>query len=465
MDETPSGITPRDDRSVARVRGRRRRRKVVIGVVLALVAAVGVGQLAFGVLSRVIDATGWTCGSGWQRIDDDELTDMRIVRWGTPAAREQGFDPDDFTDLPPGLAEPTLTTAADPTAGEYDPLLYPLDGAVVLQADGYVDNTWVGADARTGEPLWGFTSSTSGFSSVQGYATLVSARDDGRTDLTTFDARTGEELACARLGGEVLDIDGVGERDLLVALHGAADDTYRLVRLDPISGEVAWDEPLSVYPARVEAGPEQIVVSSRQVGAIVTQWGDSVGVPTVVGIDAASGEQAWERTSAQGQMAVIGAAPLPGGEIGALALDISDRQAWDEATGEYVLLDGRGQELWRAPAAYGRDDLSSWTVDGVAVVLEDFRPIALDLSTGERLWEAEGSALEDDVGVLGGHVVLTDQRADGEDGKTRVVTYVIDAHTGDFTVVDAPLRSFRVTDSYVLSTTGQTQIIIPLLDS
>lgn len=462
-EETPSGLTPRDRAGEEKARSRRRRRNVAIGVVVALVAAVGIGQLAFGLVSRAIDATGWTCGSGWSRIDDGDLADMRIVRWGTPEAREQGFEPDEFTDLPPGLAAPSLTTYADPPASGYDPSLYPLDGGVVVQASGYYDKSWVIADAQTGDPLWGVESGTSGFSTVQGFG-LVSAREDGRTDLTTFDPRTGDELSCVRLDGKVLHLDGIGE-DLVVALsiEGGDDTSYRMVRLDPSTGKVAWDQPLGVHPATVHTAGGEIVISSRQVGAIATSWGG--GAPSsVVVLDPETGEQLREHDVPGGELAVVGTTALPDGGSGTLALSIPDREAWSDAIGEYVLIDDQGEELWRTVANFGRDDLAFWSAGDVLVVLEGYQPVGIDIRTGERLWQAEGAGMEDDIGVLdsgGGPVlVLSGQREESGD----FVTHLIDPRTGEVTVVDAPLHSFRLTDSYVLSTTARTQIVI-LLDS
>lgn len=462
-------MAPRDREGEKKARSRRRRRGVAIGVAVALVAAIGVGQLAFGLVTRVIDATGWTCGSGWERVDD--LADMRILRWGTPEAREQGFDPADFDTLPPGLAQPTLTTLAEPPSGGYAPLLYPLDGGVVVQQSGYHDSTWVGADALTGEPLWGLASSTSGFSTVQGYFALVSAREDGRTDLTTFDARTGEELSCVRLGGDVMHIEAVGDRDLVIAFRATSDQGgYRLLRIDPTSGEIAWDQPMSIAPTAVHAGADVITVSSDQVEGIATGWPTSGDLSSqILGIDPATGEQTWERSSPEGQTAVVAMVELPDGGTAALTLDIADQQAWEESAGEYVLLDVRGEELWRIPASYGRDGIGSVTASGVVVVMEDYRPVGIDLATGERLWRAEGAGLEDDIGVLTVDgtdlVVLADQRAEGEGGETQFVTHLIDALTGELTVLDAPLRSFDVTDSYVLTSTGLTQVVVPLAES
>lgn len=471
----PSGTTARDREAEEKSRSRRRRRRVAIGVVVALVAAVGIGELTVGLVSRAIDATGWTCGRGWDRIAEDDLADMHIIRWGTPEAREQDLDPADFTNLPPGLAEPSLTTAAFPADGDYDPLLYAMDGGVVLQSAGYYDQTWVAADSRTGEPLWGVETGSMGLSSVQGHVALLAEREDGRTDVTTLDPRTGEKLSCARLDGEVLDIDGIGAQDLVIALDvtstGRSDESgYSLVRLDPLAGETRWERPVNAYPASVETEGELIAVSSDQVGAITTRWPSGGGEDSVViGIDASTGDEIWNHRPPSGQVATLGAMALPDGGTGTLLLEIADQQAWDSQHGDYVLLDAYGQALWTTPASYGRDDTTAWVADGVAIVLEDFHPVGIDLATGERLWEAEGSGLSDGIGMLptgdGEVLVIADQQVEDEAGEKRFVTHVIDPATGGLTVHEAPLRSFEVTDSYVLASTGLTQLVIPLARS
>ncbi|WP_156199357.1 outer membrane protein assembly factor BamB family protein [Actinotalea caeni] len=470
-DEPAPGLAPRDHEAEGRARARRRRRNVAIGAVAALAVGLGVAELTTGLVSRAVDATGLTCGGGWSRIDADELDGMRVVRWGTPEAREQDLDPVDLTDLPPGLAEPSLTTAAFPDDGAYDPLLYPLGGDVVLQGAGYTEQTWVAADARTGEPLWG-VATDGAVSGVQGVIGLLAVSGD-RTDLTTLDARTGDELSCVGLDGAVLDVAPVGDRDLVVATdvgdaHEEDGSAYRLTRVDPVDGEVRWSTPVTAFPGGLHVAGGTIVVSSRSAGAITTGWQEDTGGDRdlVIGVDAETGRETWAHRD-PAQSAVLDAVALPDGGTGALLLEVPDRQAWDEAQGEYVLLDDTGEQVWRTPATYRRDDVAAWHADGVGVVLEDLHPVGLDLGTGERLWRAEGAGLEGDVGLLtggdGAVVVLANQRVEDDDGG-RFVTHVLDIRTGALTVHEAPLRSFRVTDTYVISSTGATQLVIPRLE-
>src|SRR5690606_7914040 len=342
--------------------------------------------------------------------------------------------------LPPGLDVPSLATAADPDDGAYDPLLYPLGRDVVLQAAGYTEQTWVAADARTGEPLWG-VATDGGISAVQGRVGVLASKD-GRTDLTTLDPRTGDELSCVGLDGAVLDVAPVGDRDLIVATDvGEVVDedlsNHQLTRIDPVTGEVRWSAPVTAFPGGVHVAGGTIVVSSRGAGAITTSWRDGTGADhdLVVGAAAATGRAPWARRDPP-QSAGLDAVALPDGGTGTLLLEVPDRQAWDEARGEYVLLDDTGEQVWRTPATYRRDDVAAWDADGVAVVLEDLHPVGLDLGTGERLWRAEGAGLEGDVGLLtggdGAVVVLANQRVEDDGG--RFVTHVLDIRTGALTV-------------------------------
>ena len=456
-------LQPRDREAEREGRRRRRRRGVAIGAAVALVAGIGIAELTVGLVSRVIDATGWTCGRDWDRMAEADVAQSRLVRWGTPEAREH-VDPADFADLLPGLAEPSLTTEAFSDSGAYDPLLYPLGEGVVLQTAGDGDNTWVGADAVTGEPLWGISESeASGFSTVQGRFSLLFEREDERTDLVTFDARSGERLSCLRLDGSILDMTGVGGSEVVVALAG---DGYRLVRLDPVAGEVVWSEPVGIAPSSIHAEGDVIAVSSSSIGRVATSWPTSQDPSTpLLGLDARTGQEVWHRPPDTGQRSAICLVPLPDGGTGTLLLEIADQREWEEGRGAYTLLDQSGEVVWSVPASVS-DSAQLWAIEGVVVVQEEYRPIGLDVLTGERLWEAEGGGQEDDVGLLtteaGTVVVLADQRVETDGGEITFVTDLIDPVTGETARHDVPLRSVRITDAYVLASTGSTQIVIPL---
>src|SRR5690606_18302575 len=74
MTEEVSPRLPPRDRGAERERtARRRRRGLTIAAAVLVVAALVVGQLAFGLITRVVEVTGWTCGRGWARVGTDEL--------------------------------------------------------------------------------------------------------------------------------------------------------------------------------------------------------------------------------------------------------------------------------------------------------------------------------------------------------------------------------------------------------
>ncbi|GAB2610866.1 outer membrane protein assembly factor BamB family protein [Pseudactinotalea suaedae] len=470
MSDEPTGITPRDREQEAAHRAGRRRRRVAVVAVVGVVAAIGVAELSGGLVSRVIDATGLTCGNGWSEVDGDALADLRIPPWGTPEAREQGFDPEELMGLPPGLAEPSLTSWGIRETGRYDPTLYPLDQGVVLQGDGYTERVWVGADALTGEPLWGIEDDSSGFSTIQGRFMLVAGREDGRTDLTTFDPRTGEELSCVRLDGEVTAMTGVGDSDVAVALRSgeAGEDgegsSYALVRLDPVVGGVVWSQPLAFGAAGLSADGEVIVASASSVETVVEifSYGSPPTGPQVVGFDAGSGDEVW-RLEQQGEQRVVAVATLglPDGESGALILEIADRDAWDREEVRYRLVDPAGAELWSAPAALPFE-AGAWQVGGAVVLPEGSSSFAVDMGTGDRLWEEGPSLIPGDAVVLGESVLMTDQLIRDEQDEEVFVSYLVDPITGERTEYRAAMRDAQLADSYLLTSSGMTQIVIPL---
>src|SRR5690606_8297869 len=66
-------LTPRDRGAERERTARRRRRGLTIAAAVLVVAALVVGQLAFGLITRVVKGTGWACGRGWARVGTDEL--------------------------------------------------------------------------------------------------------------------------------------------------------------------------------------------------------------------------------------------------------------------------------------------------------------------------------------------------------------------------------------------------------
>lgn len=447
----------------------RRRRRITIGVAIAVVAALGAAQLAFGWVNRVIDATGWTCGGGWSHIDGEELAEMRVLRWGTPEVRDQGVDPEEFADLPPGLAEPTLTTPGIVESGVYDPLLYPLGEGVVLQGAGYTERSWVGADARTGEPLWGIDDDTSGFSTLQGRFSLVAARDDGRTDLSTFEPRTGERLSCVRLDGAVTAMTEVGDNDIAVALRtGDGDEAATwLLRLDPVTGDERWRQALELAAVSIDSDGQVVSVSSTSVGSVSTSWVDQ-GHTRVVTLDASDGHEIGPIQPSEGQWTAADALTMPDGSSTTLLYGFTDRVAWSEGRATYALVDAGGSEVWRVESTKEQDELAAWVADGVVVVLDGWGLAGIDLVSGERLWSTEGvSTRLQGVALLQvegtASLLVTDQR-DEDAGETTFVSLVIDPATGDTETYDAALRDATVTDSYLLTSSGMTQIVIPLAE-
>ncbi len=473
MSEPPSGITPRDHKVEERRRVAVRRRRIAVGVTVAVVSALGVAQLAFGWVNRLIDATGWTCGGGWERIEGGELADMHIIRWGTPEVREQGVDPEQFTDLPPGLAEPSLTSPGIVDSGAYDPLLYPLDGGVVLQADGYYDHTWVGADARTGEPLWGVAHDASGYSTIQGRFSLLAEREDGRTDLTTFDPRTGEKLSCVRLDGTITAMSAVGESDIAVALRSEEGDdeqsTSALLRLDPVAGDEVWTGPLEHEVSSMITEGEDLAVSSSNVGLVTSGWFEQQQ-SAVVTVDAEDGHLGGSIAPSEGRWVAIGGHSLPDGGSGTVLYGFEDQQAWSDREAVYMLVDASGTELWRVEAEAQQDDLRAWISDGVVVLSDGWGLMGVDVVTGEVLWRnGDLSVRWEDIAGLDAdgveRLLVTDQRVEDEDGNTRFVALLVDPRTGESTRYDAALRSAVVTDSYLLTDSGMTQLVIPLEES
>lgn len=470
MSHEPTDITPRDRGQEADRRTGRRRRRIVVVAVVGVVAAIGVAELAGGFVSRVIDATGLTCGNSWSAVDDDDLDELRILRWGTPEVREQGVDPEEFVDLPPGLAEPSLTSWGIRETGRYDPMLYPLGGGVVLQGEGYSERVWVGADAVTGEPLWGIEDDSSGFSTIQDRFMLVGGREDDRTDLTTFDPRTGEQLSCVRLDGEVTAMTGVGERDVAVALRSGdpgedgEGSEHALLRVDPVAGEVVWQQPLAFAAADLSAGGESIVASARHTETIVEVFhsGNAPTGPQLLAFDAASGSEMWRlEQQGEGRVAAIAILNLPDGESAALVLDVADRDAWQRAEVRYRLIAARGAEVWSVSASMPFT-AGAWQVEHAIVLPEGSSSFAVDLASGERLWEAGPSLVPGDAVVMDGSVLMTDQPIRDEQDERVFVTYLVDAATGGATEYRAALRDARITDSYLLTSSGMTQIVIPL---
>src|SRR5699024_5363808 len=250
-----------------RTRGRQKY-WIVAGAVVVLVAGLGVAEATGGVVTRFLDTTGITCGGSWERLPAEDLADYRLLGWDDAEVADLGFDRALLTDLPDELAQPTLATGKSSNDDDA-PTLLPLGDGVVLQASGYFDQTWVGSDAHTGEVLWGFTGD-SGFSSVQGKFGLVSERDENRTDLTTFDPRTGEKLSCIRLGGEMLQLTGVGDDDFIALLDN--DDGYVLIRLDPLTGETRWREEVDEPLPRLQTRDETVVLSRFAAVRISTSW-------------------------------------------------------------------------------------------------------------------------------------------------------------------------------------------------
>ena len=465
-------LTPRDPAADERRQVRRRRGRIAALVAVALGVVVVVGQLAFGWVTRAVDATGLTCGTGWDRIDSDELAEMQVIRWGTPEAAEQGFDPNDFAEMPPGLAQPTLTTPSSSDPDVYDPILYPLGDGVVLQSGGFTDRTWVGADALTGEPLWGIAeSSEGGFSTLQGYLMLVAERDDGRADLTTFDPRTGEKLSCVRLPGALQSVANVGEDDIVVAVRRELDDgtdntASTLIRLNPATGATAWSTDLEITAAELYSDGN-VVTASASVADNVVEYGGSVSEPAAISVDAGSGDELW-RLAAEGRLlGVLAATTLPDGSSGTLLIELRDDDAEDGRPVDYVMLDGTGTEMWRVPALAQTYVTAAWAVDDLVIVLDDAHPLALDLATGEQRWASEVFVAEDRAVVLdvdGAATLLVTEGQDiSEDGSTtRFFTSEVDIATGEVSEFDVPLRSAVLADGYLISVTGPTSIVVPL---
>jgi outer membrane protein assembly factor BamB len=469
-EESIAGVTPRDREREADRRVRRRRRRIAVVAVLGVVAAVGVAEVTGGLVSRVVDATGLTCGNTWNEVDGDELAELRVLRWGTPEVRDQGVDPETFVDLPPGLAEPSLTTSGVGATGDYDPILYPLGDGVVLQGNGYTERVWVGADAVTGEPLWGVEDDSSGFSTIQGRFSLIGEREDGRTDLVTFDPRTGQELSCVRLDGAVTAMAGVGADDVAIALRsGEAGEEgdgseYSLVRVDPVAGEVVWSQPLVFSAAELSADDDVVVASAMNAASLVEIFsnGSSPTGAQVVAFDAASGTEAWHLEQ-RGEERVVAMATLslPDGESAALVLEVADRDAWGREEVRYRLIDSAGAEAWSVDAALPLE-AGVWQVGDAVVLPEGATSFAVDVASGDRLWEEGPVLIPGDAVVLAGSVLMTDQLIRDEQDEQIFVSYLVDAATGEATEYRAAMRDAQLADSYLLTSSGTTQIVIPL---
>lgn len=457
-DESASNVSQK----TATPHTRTRTRWIVGGVIVACVAGLGVAELTNGAVTQAIDATGITCGGDWKRLSADDIAEKRLISWSDPKAAEQGFDLAEFEDLPDGLAEPTLTTPNGTAEDEYDPSLYPLGDGALLQVDGYFGHTWVGADARTGDPLWGFEGD-SGFTSVQGLFGFVSARVDARNDLSMFDPRTGEKLSCVKLYGEVVKLTDLGEDRVLAILRSNND--YFLTSVEPATGKILWRQDLEESMQWAYTDGETVVLSRFAAGLVASSWfGGSQGESIVTGIDPKTGEETWRRASGEAQSAVLGLVPLTDGSVGTLVLDVANEAEWSDRHGEYAMLDETGEELWRTSASLeGMDDATKvWNAGPAAIVLDNHRPTAFDIETGEQLW-AEGSGLAGDVTVLptknGAAVLVTNQKDDAG-----FFTLLIDPATGEWQPYDAALRGVEAADGYLLASTGMTRIVIPFAE-
>lgn len=90
------------------------------------------------------------------------------------------------------------------------------------------------------------------------------------------------------------------------------------------------------------------------------------------------------------------------------------------------------------------------------------------MTTGERRWES-GVFIGEDRAVMldadgAATMLVTDRRVTSADGDLRLYSSEIDVATGVITDVDAPLRSARLADGYLISSTGQTQLVVPLAE-
>lgn len=460
-EEASPRLTSRDRGAERERTARRRRRGLTIAAAVLVVAALVVGQLAFGLITRVVEVTGWTCGRGWDRVGTDELDELTIVRWGTPEAREL-VDPQRLADLPPGLDQPSLTTYPPSDPRDFNPTLHPLGDGAVLLSDGYTEHTWVVVDARTGEPLWGVRAGDGhDVSTVGGRLTVLGAAGD-RTDLTTFDARTGERLSCVRLDGRPTAMADLGD-EVAVGLHlrdaGEDGDPGRLVVLDSVTGRVRWDRTLPVRPTALHAAAGTIAASATNGQGLLERPFLPAG-PAVVAVSAEDGDELWRLDADATVPAVLDAVTTADGAGATLVQSVSDELRDRDAVG-YSLLDATGQEVWSVELARPVE-VGSWQSGDVLLLPDGSTSVAVDVGTGERLWEDGPYLLPDDVVVLGGAFVVTDRFVEGGDGEQRAIALVLDARTGEVLDTVSPLLNVRPSDSYLLADTGSTQVVIPL---
>nr|WP_237727979.1 PQQ-binding-like beta-propeller repeat protein [Cellulomonas sp. APG4] len=350
----------------------------------------------------------------------------------------------------PSLAEPVTEVWRHP--GWYPVTV--TDGVVVAEGDG---SALEGLDSRTGEVVWRVERPTGGhgwcspagteafaFREIPPAERLIctvttDAFPGAQHRIEVVDPRTGEVLGGTELTGTLVSTSPVGETDLLVAV---VDGSRRLVlaRIDGLTGARVWQVTGPALPEDVDQNSLSVWEHGGVVVAEVPGWtlpgGDmdddalplfsvstETGEPADATTDGPSGQVWFERSLRDGRTMRVASS-----DEGVMTTQLEDaagqvvleREGWPwmpgmddgslddtlllyRSDGDLELVDLRsGETRWTITKA--PDASPALAVGGRLLVFEHNWARALDLDTGEVIWELQGvtgySAVTDGRRVL-----------------------------------------------------------------
>lgn len=350
----------------------------------------------------------------------------------------------------PSLAEPVTEVWRHP--GWYPVTV--TDDVVVAEGDG---SALEGLDSRTGEVVWRVERPTGGhgWCSPAGTEAFVfremppaerlvctvttDAFPGTQHRIEIVDPRTGEVLGGTELTGTLVSTSPVGETDLLVAV---VDDARHLVlaRIDGLTGARVWQMTGPALPEEVDQNSLSVWEHGGVVVAEVPGWtlpdGDmdddalplfsvstETGELTDATADGPSGQVWFEQQLRDGRTVRVASS-----DEGVMTTRVEDaegrvvleREGWpwmpgvdDGSLDDALLLYGPEEELSLVDLRSGEtrwsitkepDVTPALAVGGRLLAFEHNRARALDLDTGEVIWELQGvtgySAVTDGRRVL-----------------------------------------------------------------
>lgn len=243
------------------------------------------------------------------------------------------------------------------------------NGALVVDADGTVVRT-IDVD-----PLGDLTPVVVGDAAFVATTHGVAAAGLDGTPCWHLIAHDGEEITSLGHDGERLIVNSLSSRVAIVTA------------VDPRTGRVLWSVPTEVETATVSTGTPAAIAD----GLVVVEGGHG----SVISLDAETGERVWayepEQSDVISAVAIVdGVVYAAGRQSGLTALDLDT-----------------GAHRWTTAAPDGGVTLSLAVGSGVAIVVDEWTVMAVDLSTGAVRWVlGEDEPLQAQQPILAGDVVI-----------------------------------------------------------